>query len=1107
MKKVLSFIFALILICALAAIGALAAAPDQPVYPGYNYYVHYPVSVWTDKLPRYIKASFDYDRDFVDIVPDYPDTEAFSYNGVGYIFPLADENHGSMYDLSYTVDDTVITFEYRLKSGYTLDDYLEKIGRSREEGALYPFFLFDIAMKQKVVVIAQITDFKFIDVTADDGTVLYENGEKKGDIRCQILGHPLPNLDPVPTYASIESQYKYMSEFESWFFLNPSQLESYAELYDHIGKNGEVDWAIVKAVKKGADFERLFHRDSIRPYYWEFGNRIMQTDWEGSIFKFDVGFYSVEDKRFYDLNDPEIYKLDCLERYWTEMGFGRLIGDMDGDNALTVIDATRIQRCQIGVMSYPSDDKVIPNDMVGKNLEYYSDFDQDGERGIIDATAIQRYLVYMPYRCADWTPYPHRQQPESTESTQPASIYIPPKPTNPAPTQAETQPATQATEPDDAEYTELPQILSLDSTARGVEMRLSRVKDAEVYRVYRMDEWGNCTRIGETSGDVFIDDDVNVGENYTYTARCMNSDMTEFTTGYDHMGRSYTYMPQLSNPRISSAETVSDGLKLSWSTVDEADLYRVYRDEGSGWTKLGDTRDTSFTDTSAESGVTYRYTVRCLSCQGRGFASDFYDDFKAGIGYTPETQPSYPEITGFKSVGRGVEIHIGAVEGAEKYRFYYKNSNGGWTKLGETSDTVFIDDDVNKGKSYTYTVRCINSALTEFTSGFNSRGWKYTYLPQLDIPHITGSEIVAGCLKVKWGAVDGADLYRIYMKDDESWVKLGETRDTRYIDTALRPGQGRRYTVRCLSCGGRDFASGHDWGSWLNIDVTPQIESLTVQSDRIKLKLSDNEVKRFNLRIYRKDGGSWRRIGELPYEPKRYGEEENRYIWYDYDVEPGKTYTYTVRTVDSDGSFVSWYNTTGWSQKYSAEYYAPKLQYAIFDGVDKILVQAEENKFGVSNYLLEIWNNGNSGTSNITSEPVYLRFGEIEEGKTYRVNLTGLDESGKKITARDTEGTVITMMTAPVSMRVEKTGERKYLFDWTGPWPGSYADRNGEIVLISEDGEITVESGLASYHSYEFDLSDYPEDINWTCIMYNCTKDGISCSMPYTAEFRESDYN
>ena len=102
---------------------------------------------------------------------------------------------------------------------------------------------------------------------------------------------------------------------------------------------------------------------------------------------------------------------------------------------------------------------------------------------------------------------------------------------------------------------------------------------------------------------------------------------------------------------------------------------------------------------------------------------------------------------------------------------------------------------------------------------------------------------------------------------------------------------------------------------------------------------------------------------------------------------------------------------------------------------------------------------------------------------------------------------MITMMTAPVSMRVEKTGERKYLFDWTGPWPGSYADRNGEIVLISEDGEITVESGLASYHSYEFDLSDYHEDINWTCIMYNCTKDGISCSMPYTAEFRESDYN
>ena len=254
---------------------------------------------------------------------------------------------------------------------------------------------------------------------------------------------------------------------------------------------------------------------------------------------------------------------------------------------------------------------------------------------------------------------------------------------------------------------------------------------------------------------------------------------------------------------------------------------------------------------------------------------------------------------------------------------------------------------------------------------------------------------------------------------------------------------------------------------------------------------------------YRKDGGSWRRIGELPYEPKLYGEEENRYVWYDRDVEPGKTYTYTVRTVNTaDGSFVSWYDTDGWSQKYSAGYYAPKLQYAIFGGVDKILVQAEENKFGISSYLLEIWNNGNSGTTNITSEPVYLRFGDIEEGKTYVVYLTGLDDSGNKATARG-DRTEITMVTAPENMSVEKTGDRKYRFRWWGGGYGSY----GAITLISDDGELTLESEPVTTKRYEFDLSDYPEDVNWNCIVYNCTKDGISCSMPYSVQFRESDYN
>ena len=145
--------------------------------------------------------------------------------------------------------------------------------------------------------------------------------------------------------------------------------------------------------------------------------------------------YSVKHDRFFDVSAPELYELDELERVWTQIGAGRLIGDMDGDNTLTTIDAVMIQRCAAGMQEYPESDKNIPSDMVQNPLTYFSDFDQDGERTIMDVTAIQRYLANMTYRSSNWTPYPYKEQPTNPAPTEP-------QPTEPAPTEPQpTEPA------------------------------------------------------------------------------------------------------------------------------------------------------------------------------------------------------------------------------------------------------------------------------------------------------------------------------------------------------------------------------------------------------------------------------------------------------------------------------------------------------------------------------------------------------------------------------------------------------------------------------------------------------------------------------------------
>lgn len=93
-------------------------------------------------------------------------------------------------------------------------------------------------------------------------------------------------------------------------------------------------------------------------------------------------------------------------------GAGKLIGDMDKDDELTVIDATLMQRCEVKLRDYPVDDIAemeglplryytqtysdsYPYYQVYDEITYFSDFDRNGERDIVDATRLQRYVTYI----------------------------------------------------------------------------------------------------------------------------------------------------------------------------------------------------------------------------------------------------------------------------------------------------------------------------------------------------------------------------------------------------------------------------------------------------------------------------------------------------------------------------------------------------------------------------------------------------------------------------------------------------------------------------------------------------------------------------------------
>ena len=256
----------------------------------------------------------------------------------------------------------------------------------------------------------------------------------------------------------------------------------------------------------------------------------------------------------------------------------------------------------------------------------------------------------------------------------------------------------------------------------------------------------------------------------------------------------------LATPKITKAESVNNGVKISWGRVNGAARYRVYYKGSKGWTRLADTTSTSYTDSKVSSGKTYTYTVRCINSSATKFTSG-YDSKGKSVKYI-----SAPKITKAESVNGGVKISWSKVKGAEKYRVYYKGSKG-WTRLADTTSTSYTDSKVSSGKTYTYTVRCINSSATKFTSGYDSKGKSVKYI---SAPKITKAESVNGGVKISWSKVKGAEKYRVYYKGSKGWTRLADTTSTSYTDSKVSSGKTYTYTVRCINSSATKFTSGYD---------------------------------------------------------------------------------------------------------------------------------------------------------------------------------------------------------------------------------------------------------------------------------------------------------
>ncbi len=239
---------------------------------------------------------------------------------------------------------------------------------------------------------------------------------------------------------------------------------------------------------------------------------------------------------------------------------------------------------------------------------------------------------------------------------------------------------------------------------------------------------------------------------------------------------------------------------LTWNAVYGATSYRIYRStsRGSGYSLLGTTTATSYTNTGAKAGTTYYYRVK--ACNDAGLSP--YSNVVSGKVKSVTPKPAAPVVKLGNSATSGKPMLTwNAVSGATSYKVYRATSqNGTYSLLGTVTATSYTNTGAKAGVTYYYKVKAVNSAGESAYSNIVSGRATVTTLTM-------GHSSTSGKPQLTWKAVSGAVSYKVYRATAKNgaYTVINTTKALTYTNVGAALGTTYYYKVEALNAAGKSL--------------------------------------------------------------------------------------------------------------------------------------------------------------------------------------------------------------------------------------------------------------------------------------------------------------